>query len=308
MDWLGQVEYVKSMNEEYRKDAKEFCQRMTDEGLRPTIVKGLACARFYPKPELRSLGDLDVYFAKDGKSVYQLADEAAARIGADVQEHDYKHTHIHWKSVNIENHRLLTTARGQKAKKEFEKELQRLLCKEQLGVEWYRYPSAQFDALFLMVHAFQHFLIEGLTLRQVCDWAMFLKGVMSGSNGSESSKGDDVLDGPVDWEAFYKWMDALKITRFANAMNYIALECLLGMGACSEIRTDKALGDRILEDVLIAENRCDFGNNHGVKYHWMQLKNYWKNNWKFREVYGTNAIVEYAKTLWYYYEERTPEV
>ena len=36
-------------------------------------------------------------------------------------------------------------------------------------------PPVQWNAMFLTYHACAHFLSEGLRLKQILDWAMFLK-------------------------------------------------------------------------------------------------------------------------------------
>ena len=45
--------------------AAAIIQNLKDAGLNPILMKGPATAAFYPKPELRSYGDIDLYFTKD---------------------------------------------------------------------------------------------------------------------------------------------------------------------------------------------------------------------------------------------------
>ena len=47
-------------------------------------------------------------------------------------------------------------------------------------------PPVQWNAMFLTYHACGHFLSEGLRLKQILDWAMFLKKEQNN----------------VDWKAF----------------------------------------------------------------------------------------------------------
>ncbi len=58
---------------------------------------------------------------------YEEGNRLAEILGAKVDIHDYKHSHISYKGLIVENHRLLTTARGSKEKKSFEMYLQNLL-------------------------------------------------------------------------------------------------------------------------------------------------------------------------------------
>lgn len=72
-------------------------------------------------------------------------------------------------------------------------------------------PCADVNALFLMVHMFSHFLDEGTNLKQLADWAVFLKRHQDN----------------VDWEAFYYWTDRLHLSRFAEAVTFIAATYLV---------------------------------------------------------------------------------
>lgn len=60
MDWLGQVEYIKSCNDDYRTKASELLEIFRSKGLVLVVLKGESCARYYPAPDRRSLGDLDI--------------------------------------------------------------------------------------------------------------------------------------------------------------------------------------------------------------------------------------------------------
>ena len=52
-------------------------------------------------------------------------------------------------------------------------------------------PPVQWTAMFLTYHACAHFLTEGLRLKQVLDWAIFLKAHQN----------------DVDWEEFYAFCE-----------------------------------------------------------------------------------------------------
>ena len=71
-------------------------------------------------------------------------------------------------------------------------------------------PPPMFNALFLTYHALTHFLEEGLRLKQILDWAMFLK------HGADK----------VDRGEFYFFCDKFHFRRFADVMNDIAVRYL----------------------------------------------------------------------------------
>ena len=69
MDWLGQVEYIKSSNEGYREKAHDLLEVYRSKGIIFVVLKGESCARYYPDPEKRALGDLDVFLLEEPMEV-----------------------------------------------------------------------------------------------------------------------------------------------------------------------------------------------------------------------------------------------
>jgi len=67
-------------------------------------------------------------------------------------------------------------------------------------------PPVQWTAMFLTYHACAHFISEGLRLKQILDWVMFLK----------------VHQNDVDWKAFWGFCERNHLKVFAEAMNTIA--------------------------------------------------------------------------------------
>lgn len=63
MDWLGQIEYLKSEYIHEHQVATEFADALYKDGIRTAILKGFAFAQYYPNPELRYSCDFDCYFS-----------------------------------------------------------------------------------------------------------------------------------------------------------------------------------------------------------------------------------------------------
>lgn len=278
MDWLGQTEYIMSCNEEYRSKASEILQIYRDKGIQPVVLKGESCAQYYPNPNRRALGDLDVFLMEDSDTphmgghewAYEEGNRLARILGAEVDLHDYKHSHITWRGLTIENHRLLTTARGSNVKKEFEKHLQTII------------PSADFEALFLTVHAFQHFMTEGLSIRQICDWGLFLK----------------CHQNDVEWKDFFLWMKRLGMYRFSITMNSIAEQNLAIELNDSKIERDSAYSNYIINDAFNREGMLDAKALGIVKFRWEQLKRMCGQSWKYRYFMNENLFTAYTKMIW----------
>lgn len=284
MDWLGQVEYIKSCNEEYRKNASELLGIFRSKGLIPVVLKGETCAQYYPNPNRRSLGDLDIFLLEDSDTpkmgghewAYEEGNRLASILGAEVELHDYKHSHISWKGLTVENHRLLTTARGSKEKKEFEKHLQEII------------PSANFEALFLSIHSYQHFMEGELSIRQLCDWAMFVNARYA----------------EVDWNLYREWMARLGMTPFADVLRYITHHDLAVYVDYEDVPSkEEALARRVLDDTLYCRHKTMSAKNI-VSYRIWQTKRIFRDSWKYRMFRGENVLSAYAKMLWFHWFDK----
>ena len=260
-------------------------------GIKTVVLKGLACAAYYPKPELRLLGDFDCYLCGD----YEKGNMMARMNGAFVENHDYKHSHIFYKGLMVENHRFFTKIRGRKINKSFERRLvgivQDFVCNKDSS-ETPIVPPAQFNALFFAVHAYTHFMDERLTIRQVCDWALFLK-----------KEHDN-----IDWQDFYQWMERLGMTRFVGVLNNISRRFV--DIDCDIVQTkDKILEDKVLCDMLAKGHSERNNKNIGiVKYRLCQLCATLNADWKYRTFSGESAAKHYLRGLWYYLSERNPSL
>ncbi len=69
-------------------------------------------------------------------------------------------------------------------------------------------PPIEFEGLFYLYHALNHFLVEGINLRHFCDWTFWLKANQS----------------KVYWNRFYAQCKEYKYDRFVNVLNKIAIK------------------------------------------------------------------------------------
>lgn len=139
----------------------------------------------------------------------------------------------------MENHRFFTsfdkTSRGRRTERMLLDVMGEVSFSGIDGSEFLLAPGADFDALFLTRHAQGHFVSEGIALRHVCDWAMFL----SASRGV------------VDWEMVYRRMDECGMGAFADVMTGICVR-YLGLVVDDGVRVsgDVGLMERVMADIL----------------------------------------------------------
>ena len=198
------------MNKKQKEVICKIAEIWAAQGVRMMVFKGQANASFYPVPEHRSVGDIDCYLFGDA----DMGDKILEDKGATVENCWYRHSKILFCGETIENHRVMSHTRGSKRKKEMEKGLIALLDSANLnritGCGEALLPPAQFNAHFLIYHALHHFTSEGMRMKQILDWAVFLQ--------TQHDK--------VDWTAFDNFCKQYKLDRFAALMNYIVREYL----------------------------------------------------------------------------------
>lgn len=160
----GFSEQIRKSNAKVVAVAQEVCGWFEAEGLEPIILKGLSVGTFYAEPDLRQSGDLDLFFHRD----YDKVVDIVQRRGITV-ELDKNHDKFWYQGVLIELHsrpfRTLYPI----------SDLELSPVWQETAVGRYRVLNFKANALLLLLHPAKHFMNEGLGLRQVCDWAIFLK-------------------------------------------------------------------------------------------------------------------------------------
>lgn len=275
---------------------KSIAEILSGQGIPAPVLKGLAVGTFYPHPEHRECGDIDLYSGE----AHSRVDSLMAAHGAHVMEDYYVHSHILYRGVTVENHRFFNPVRGNRERKALERHFRELMRGEMANVPGtgLLVPPADFNALFLTMHAMKHFVYEGIKLRHVSDWAMFLKAEQ----------------GNVDWTRFFLWTDRMHFTKFANAMTFIAVHHLgldlhvpelLSAITLPSVPKD---ADMILEDILRSDNSV---NNRGYSLWRTRLelvRNAAGSLWKYHRICHRSAIVELSSTAFGMLFDREPSV
>lgn len=114
----------------------------------------------------------------------------------------------------VENHFDFLNIHHHKSNEEFERILKSLSSDDSHSVEVYGetvyLPSPNLHALFLLRHMMKHFASEVITLRQLLDWAFFVK-----AHGKE-----------VDWLWLEEILDRFGMLKLYGVFNAICVEDL----------------------------------------------------------------------------------
>lgn len=175
LKWFTAAESVRRSTRGLFQLAAEFSELLYRKGqIRCVVLKGIDYAHFYPHPEYREYGDLDCWLC----GAAERGDEVARDAGAECDAGNYKHSHIHYRGLTIENHRCFTSHDFTKSGLRIEERLKELMesgaFRPISGTRLLSPPPA-FTAVFLLRHACGHFAAEGIRLRYVTDWVQFLR-------------------------------------------------------------------------------------------------------------------------------------
>ena len=157
--------------------AKIIAALEKEKDIRYAVFKGQAAAVCYPNPHCRTLGDIDIYFPPS--CFLQAVDviERECEVTVHREELD-KHFDCEIDDVRVELHYKVETFGSRRHQRYFDR-----LVEEDVTATPYRVDidgvgvrifSPMVHTLVVFKHLFNHFLVEGVGLRQFCDMAVML--------------------------------------------------------------------------------------------------------------------------------------
>lgn len=200
------------------------------------VLKGYACSLDWPKPNHRPCGDIDIWLYGKLKE----ADKCIAREKQiQIDDSHHHHTIFNWNGFMVENHYDFKEVHRLKSNKELEIIFKDLAKNDDYfvdvnGARVYL-PSPNLHALFLIIHMASHFASVNINLRQILDYAFFVK-----------RHGDK-----VDWEYILPIVKQYHLWELFNIVNAIFVE-KLGFAAniFPVVQFNPSLKERILNDIM----------------------------------------------------------
>lgn len=228
----------------YQGSAKSFADHaalhneLCEQSIPYCILKGVASASYYPKPDLRMMGDVDFYVAEEDIPRTLLYFKAQGFPKPTKCDHHYG---LDKDGRELELHFALPgTPKGEKGKilAKYTQDLLQKAVEVKDAYGTYLLPSDFHHGLILILHMQQHVKAAGIGLRHLCDYAVFL---------------DKFTD--EEFKAlFFPALKDLGLLFFAQVMARVAHRFLslpyrawMGDG-------DTALEDRMIEEILAAGN------------------------------------------------------
>ena len=159
----------------------ELHRLMTEHGIDYCVLKGIASAYYYPEASLRDMGDVDfLVHEKD----FENAKLAVLSTGFSV-EHGDESDSIHIAYARAprsvwEQHRSINGIPNSEVGERIREALSRMIetaeCITLDGAAC-RIPDAFHHGLIMLLHVISHMTKEGIGLRHLCDWAVFVQKI-----------------------------------------------------------------------------------------------------------------------------------
>ena len=157
--------------------SKFVISRLEEAGIAVVLLKGVGTATFYPVPELRKTGDVDLLLIDPGSM--DRAEEILLRCGCSVSQRQLALHHVVFETadgIEVELHTMLAEPFDNQAINQYLQDklpdcgrnIRRVDC---MGVEL-PVLDVGYHAYELLLHMLQHFLRSGFGLRLLCDWVV----------------------------------------------------------------------------------------------------------------------------------------
>lgn len=276
--WIATTLRFESIFAKQRDIAVKLARYFSDNNLKIFVLKGHVVSECYPVPNHRYSCDMDCFLkSTDGNGdAWEKGNVLVEEKGYYVSRGYYKNNSFLIPGLKVENHRFLTPFRGDKRLTELEKLLQRKLRddagNDKMGDSELCRPPVMVSALFLIEHAFSHFLHEGLTLRHITDWMMY------------SRKHHD----EIDWAQLQTYIDEFGFRRFFDAYEHVG-EYVLGEQKYADLSgPEQRMIDSVWEGLDLPENV------KGIRRRLGSVRSTFRAWWKYRYFSPVSAVA----SLW----------
>lgn len=266
VQWAFNVEHVEKLYKNRLSNAQRLTKLYADNGINMMIMKGLSLAANYPTPARREFGDIDIYLFGD----YKRGNEIISNMGVSVKYDFFVHSEFMLGSTNVENHHYFVNPDVNGYAKRTQRILEGLVSAAvpHTTVDGAYMPSADFDFLFLLRHSSWHFARESIRLRDICDWAMFLRN----------------RGGQVDKEMALKNLEATGLGRYAAILNALSLKYLNIAAPFEIMQADEKSVERVKEDIFTFDNPEKHNNVGFIKAFFWKIHNRIERQWCYGNI------------------------
>ena len=248
LHFIGSTLQIEQQNKAMNEFVAQLIELLRKQDIYTLLVKGQGIAQCYERPLWRSCGDVDLFLSDDN---YQKAIEVLIPLSSDVEKEFQllKHIGMTLEGYIVELHGTLRIRLTRRIDREIDKAQKECfnggeVRSWQNGNTQVFLPGANLDVVFVFTHILQHLFIEGIGLRQICDWCRLLWTYRDS----------------IDHKRLENHLQAMNLMTEWKAFGSLAVECL-GIPSDAMPFYDssyKGKGSRLLSFVMDTGN---FGHN-----------------------------------------------
>lgn len=283
LTWMGMAAKIQQKWEQHETFIGRLAGFYEKHGIDMMLLKGYGLSLNYPEAKLRNPGDVDVYLFGDWKK----ADDAVrSELRVEVRNDSEHHTKFEIDGISVENHYDFVNTRIRRSSQKLERVFKEL-AQDKSNVIDVRgqkviLPSDKLNVIFLLRHCAGHFASEGITMRNVLDWGLFVQSTKE-----------------LDWEWLWQLAKEYNMHRFLACLNMICAEELglrgfmvYGLGFMDTSSDEfKRLKARVLEEIM---NGTDLVPNASA---WERTKRWWQHRWKHEICYSDSMLSSFVYSV-----------
>lgn len=305
LTWMGMTAQIQKKNETVNQQCAELQAKLSADGKPVRFLKGQGVGQQYAEHllGLRQSGDIDIWMVPFDKVSENAHFKSVMEYVKDLAEcKDFNRQHVQlpvFEDTEVEVHFMPSrmncpwhNKRLQKFFREKDSEY-KLLKLGALGRE-IRVPSVGFNIVYMLQHCFNHFLFEGIGLRQIMDYYFVLR--TSYENGNEN-------------ENQLKTLSSLGLKRFASAMMWVMKEVFGLEEQYMVCEPNEKEGRFLLSEIMTGGNFGKYGKDGVMEGHAKGKVTFFvarmKRNWRFLLQYPSEIIWSPYAMLSHYYWKRS---
>lgn len=278
---LGTVMETERLYRGMTKAIGRLASLWSEGGQKMMLLKGYGLSLDYPVPSHRPPGDIDTYHFDRWMDADNAVRNAGIKVGYTIQHHSV----FRYGEFEVESHYDILNRYTHSCNAEIDDILTEMARKDTVEVTVeggaLLLPSAEFNALYLLMHTSSHFAAEDITLKHVLDWGTFME-----HHSSE-----------VNWQKLLPLIRKSGMQGFFHCINGLCTD-VFGFRRdrfpepdCVDVRQEKMLQD-ILHPMYLGKIR-----NRLTKI-LFRIKRWFAYLWKKRIVYDNeNSVLMFFRQL-----------
>lgn len=178
LQWIGEVQKIEQQNKAMNDFVAKLIEKLRKADIYTLLVKGQGIAQCYENPLWRASGDVDLLLSADN---YEKAKSFLIPLAdhVDSESKEVKHLGMTMGEWFVELHGTMHTSISRRVNKGIDAAQNDCFYGGNVrswdnGGTTVFLPSPDNDVILVFTHILEHFFVEGVGLRQVCDWCRLL--------------------------------------------------------------------------------------------------------------------------------------